>query len=69
MTAAGKAALVAAATVVADQAVKALVRTTIERGPLVFHAPCINIGPACIWGATSVILGELSDVLHQTLNK
>ena len=32
MTAAGKAALVAAATVAADQAVKALVRTTIERG-------------------------------------
>jgi signal peptidase II len=32
VTAAGKAALVAAATVAADQAVKALVRTTIERG-------------------------------------
>ena len=32
MTAAGKAALVAAATVAADQAVKALVRSTIERG-------------------------------------
>lgn len=32
MTAAGKAALVAAATVAADQAVKAFVRTTIERG-------------------------------------
>lgn len=38
-------------------------RTTIERGPLVFHAPCINIGTACIWGATSVILSELADVL------
>jgi signal peptidase II len=32
VTAAGRAALVAAATVAADQAVKALVRTTIERG-------------------------------------
>jgi signal peptidase II len=32
VTAAGKAALVAATTVVADQAVKALVRTAIERG-------------------------------------
>jgi signal peptidase II len=32
VTAAGKAALVAAATVAADQAVKALVRSTIERG-------------------------------------
>ena len=32
MTAAGKAALVAAATIALDQAVKALVRSTIERG-------------------------------------
>jgi signal peptidase II len=32
VTAAGKAALVAVATIVADQAVKALVRSTIERG-------------------------------------
>ena len=32
MTAAGKAALVAVATIAADQAVKALVRSTIERG-------------------------------------
>ena len=36
---------------------------TIERGPLVFRAPCIRIGSACIWGATSVILGELAEVL------
>ena len=38
-------------------------RTTIERGPLEFDAPCIRVGPACIWGATSVILGELADSL------
>ncbi len=38
--------------------------TTIERGPLVFQAPCINIGPACIWGATSFILSELAAVLQ-----
>jgi 8-oxo-dGTP pyrophosphatase MutT (NUDIX family) len=35
----------------------------IERGPLTFHAPCIRVGTACIWGATSVILAELADVL------
>jgi 8-oxo-dGTP pyrophosphatase MutT (NUDIX family) len=39
-------------------------RTTIERGPFAFRAPCINIGTACIWGATSVILSELADVLR-----
>jgi 8-oxo-dGTP pyrophosphatase MutT (NUDIX family) len=40
-------------------------RTTIERGPLVFHAPCLQFGTSCIWGATSVILGELADLLHR----
>jgi 8-oxo-dGTP pyrophosphatase MutT (NUDIX family) len=40
---------------------------TFERGPLVFHAPCIRIGSACIWGATSVILGELAEVLREVL--
>jgi 8-oxo-dGTP pyrophosphatase MutT (NUDIX family) len=39
-------------------------RMTIERGPLTFHAPCIRVGSACIWGATSVILSELADVLR-----
>jgi 8-oxo-dGTP pyrophosphatase MutT (NUDIX family) len=39
-------------------------RTTIERGPLVFHAPCIQFGRACIWGATNVILSELAAVLR-----
>ena len=33
---------------------------TVERGPLVFRAPCLRAGSACIWGATSVILGELA---------
>jgi 8-oxo-dGTP pyrophosphatase MutT (NUDIX family) len=41
-----------------------ITRTTIERGPLVFGAPCIQVGSACIWGATSVILGELAEVLR-----
>jgi len=40
-------------------------RITIERGPLAFHAPCIRVGDACIWGATSVILAELADVLRE----
>jgi 8-oxo-dGTP pyrophosphatase MutT (NUDIX family) len=38
--------------------------TTIHRGPLTFRAPCYRIGDACIWGATSVILGELADLLE-----
>ncbi len=38
---------------------------TIERGPLVFHAPCIRVGKARIWGATSVILSEFADVLKR----
>jgi 8-oxo-dGTP pyrophosphatase MutT (NUDIX family) len=43
-------------------------RTTIERGSLVFHAPCLRVGTTCIWGATSVILGELAEVLQQSLS-
>ena len=46
MTAGGRAALVAAATVAADQAVKALVRSTIERGeqvPLVLGVDLVNV--------------------------
>ena len=46
MTAAGRAALVAAGTVAADQAVKALVRSTIERGeqvPLVLGVDLVNV--------------------------
>jgi 8-oxo-dGTP pyrophosphatase MutT (NUDIX family) len=38
-------------------------RTKIERGPLEFYAPCIRLGGACVWGATSVILSELADAL------
>lgn len=38
-------------------------RFTIERGPLVFHAPCLRFDEANIWGATSVILAELAAVL------
>lgn len=37
---------------------------TIERGPLAFHAPCIRFGSARVWGATSIILSELADVLR-----
>ncbi len=46
----------------------AIGRMTIERGPLTFRAPCIRVGEACIWGATSVILGELADVLRQSIH-
>jgi hypothetical protein len=41
----------------------AIGETTITRGPLNFHAPCISVAGTCVWGATSVILGELVDVL------
>jgi 8-oxo-dGTP pyrophosphatase MutT (NUDIX family) len=46
---------------------KAIGRLTIERGPLVFHAPCIRAGSARIWGATCIILSELADVLRYLL--
>ncbi len=39
----------------------------VERGPLVFHAPCIRMGEACIWGATSMILSDLAGVLRYLL--
>jgi 8-oxo-dGTP pyrophosphatase MutT (NUDIX family) len=47
-----------------DEAIGSL---TIERGPLIFHAPCVRVGTARIWGATSVILSELADVLQRLL--
>ncbi len=43
----------------------AIGRTTIRRGPLVFHAPCINYCDDNIWGATAVILAELAGALEQ----
>jgi 8-oxo-dGTP pyrophosphatase MutT (NUDIX family) len=46
---------------------RAIGRLTIERGPLVFHAPCFRLGPARVWGATSVILEELAEVLRALL--
>jgi 8-oxo-dGTP pyrophosphatase MutT (NUDIX family) len=42
----------------------AIGQTTITRGPLNFRAPCISVAGTCVWGATSVILGELADVLR-----
>lgn len=42
-------------------------RLTIERGPLRFHAPCVQVGDARVWGATSIILCELADVLRYLL--
>jgi 8-oxo-dGTP pyrophosphatase MutT (NUDIX family) len=44
-------------------------QTTITRGPLTLHAPCINIAGACIWGATSVILGELAEAVRNVLRE
>jgi 8-oxo-dGTP pyrophosphatase MutT (NUDIX family) len=43
---------------------RAIGRLTIERGPLAFHAPCIRVGTARVWGATSIILSELAGVLQ-----
>jgi 8-oxo-dGTP pyrophosphatase MutT (NUDIX family) len=42
----------------------AIGQLTIERGPLMFHAPCYLLGEARIWGATSIVLSELADVLR-----
>jgi 8-oxo-dGTP pyrophosphatase MutT (NUDIX family) len=39
--------------------------TTIERGPVKFSAPCYWIGSDCVWGATSIILGQLSGLLRK----
>jgi hypothetical protein len=36
---------------------------TIRRGPLEFRAPCFRYAGTSIWGATSVILSELADLL------
>jgi hypothetical protein len=44
-----------------DEAVGSL---KIERGPLMFHAPCLRVGTGRVWGATSIILGELGAVLR-----
>jgi 8-oxo-dGTP pyrophosphatase MutT (NUDIX family) len=38
---------------------------TIERGPVVFRAPCYRFDGPEIWGATSIMLGELAGVLRQ----
>jgi 8-oxo-dGTP pyrophosphatase MutT (NUDIX family) len=46
---------------------RAIGRTTIERGPLKLSAPCFKFGDACIWGATSVILSELADLIKKLL--
>jgi 8-oxo-dGTP pyrophosphatase MutT (NUDIX family) len=39
-------------------------RMTVERGPLVFHAPCYTASGVRIWGATAVILAELADAVR-----
>jgi hypothetical protein len=42
---------------------------TVERGPLVFRAPCHRVGSRRVWGATSIILDELTDLLQHLLEK
>jgi len=37
----------------------------IERGPIVSRAPCLRVGEDCVWGATSIILGQLTGVLRR----
>jgi 8-oxo-dGTP pyrophosphatase MutT (NUDIX family) len=38
---------------------------TIERGPVVFRAPCLRLGEDCVWGATSIILGRIAGLLRR----
>jgi len=38
---------------------------TIEHRPIVFHAPCFRLGEDCVWGATSIILGQLAGLLRR----
>ncbi len=42
-------------------------RMTIQRGPLLFRAPCYCVGESQIWGATSVILWELAEMLRKVV--
>jgi 8-oxo-dGTP pyrophosphatase MutT (NUDIX family) len=44
---------------------KCLGATTIERGPVMFLAPCVCVGEDCVWGATSIILGQLAGLLRR----
>ena len=44
--------------------VQSIARTTIRRGPLMFSAPCLKFGDACIWGATMSILSDLAHVIR-----
>jgi 8-oxo-dGTP pyrophosphatase MutT (NUDIX family) len=46
---------------------KTIGHLTVERGPLIFQAPCHRVGSVRVWGATSIILNELADVLRQLL--
>lgn len=46
---------------------EAIGQLTVERGPLIFHAPCIRVGHARVWGATCIILNELAGVLRYLL--
>jgi hypothetical protein len=41
---------------------------TIQRGPLVFYAPCFMFGEHRVWGATAVILAELADIVRLAFN-
>jgi 8-oxo-dGTP pyrophosphatase MutT (NUDIX family) len=46
---------------------RAIGRLTIERGPLVFRAPCVHIGLARVWGATCIILNQLTIMLRHLM--
>ena len=48
---------------------QAIGRLIVERGPLVFRAPCHHAGTARVWGATSIILNDFAGVLRQLLEK
>lgn len=42
---------------------------SIERGPIVFRAPCLRVGRDYVWGATSIILGQLAGALQRIANE
>ncbi len=46
----------------------AVEQITIRRGPMVFRAPCYRVGESHVWGATSVILWELAEVLRKVIS-
>lgn len=45
----------------------AIGRLKVERGLRIFHAPCIRMGEARIWGVTCILLNELARIMRHLM--